>query len=59
MRLLLDTHALLWWLTDDDRLGIQAHALIADPAHEVMVSAVSLWEIVAQGPDRHARRRHH
>ena len=48
MRLLLDTHALLWWLTDDDRLGVPARALIADPAHEVMVSAVSLWEIVVK-----------
>ena len=46
MKLLLDTSVLLWWLTDDDRLGIQARTLIADPAHEVMVSAVSLWEIV-------------
>ncbi len=45
MRLLLDTHALLWWLADDPRLGRRARALIADPAHDVLVSLVSLWEI--------------
>ena len=48
MRLLLDTHALLWWLADDPRLGPQARALIADPAHDVLLSAVSLWEIVVK-----------
>ena len=45
MRLLLDTHALLWWLTDDPRLGPAARDLIADPASDVLVSAASLWEI--------------
>ena len=45
MRLLLDTHALLWWLSDDARLGSQARGLIADPGHDVLVSVVSLWEI--------------
>ncbi|MCA1599041.1 MAG: type II toxin-antitoxin system VapC family toxin [Chloroflexi bacterium] len=45
MRLLLDTHILLWWLNDDPRLSIQADALIADQANEVFVSPLSLWEI--------------
>ena len=45
MKLLLDTHALLWWLADDAALGPAARALIADPAHEVIVSIVSLWEV--------------
>ena len=45
MRLLLDTHALLWWLSDDARLGQYARDLIADPANDVLVSVVSLWEI--------------
>ena len=45
MRLLLDTHALLWWLSDDAQLGPAARDLIADPAHDVFVSVVSLWEI--------------
>ncbi len=45
MRLLLDTHILLWWLDDDPRLPVQADALIADQANEVFVSPLSLWEI--------------
>lgn len=48
MRLLLDTHALLWWLSDDDRLGQRARDLIEDPANDVLVSVVSLWEIVVK-----------
>lgn len=48
MKLLLDTHALLWWLADDPRIGARARALIADPANEVLVSVVSLWEIVVK-----------
>lgn len=45
MRLLLDTHVALWTLTDDPRLTEQARALVLDPANEVCVSAVTLWEI--------------
>jgi PIN domain nuclease of toxin-antitoxin system len=48
MKILLDTHALLWWLADDSRLGEAARDLIADPSNEVLVSAVSLWEIVVK-----------
>lgn len=48
MRLLLDTHALLWWLADDDRLGLQARELIEDPGNDVLVSVVSLWEAVVK-----------
>ena len=44
MRLLLDTHALLWWLADEG-LSDQARDAVADPANLVMVSAVSAWEI--------------
>ena len=44
MRLLLDTHALLWWLADEG-LSEQARAAIADPANFVAVSAASAWEI--------------
>lgn len=46
MRLLLDTHALLWSMSDDERLGTEARDLIVDPANDVLVSIVSLWEIV-------------
>jgi PIN domain nuclease of toxin-antitoxin system len=44
VRLLLDTHALLWWLADEG-LSAQARDAIADPANLVMVSAASAWEI--------------
>jgi PIN domain nuclease of toxin-antitoxin system len=43
MRLLLDTHVLLWWLTKDDRLTTPALRLIADA--QVYVSAASAWEM--------------
>ncbi len=45
MTLLLDAHALLWWLADDPVLGAEARALIADPENEVLVSAATVWEI--------------
>lgn len=44
MRLLLDTHVVLWWLADDTRLGNVARTAIAG-APEVAVSAVTAWEI--------------
>ena len=43
--LLLDTHALLWWLADDARLGARARRRVADPGTGVFVSAASAWEI--------------
>lgn len=45
MRLLLDTHVLLWWLSDDPALPDSARKLIARPANTVLVSAASAWEI--------------
>ena len=45
MRLLLDTHVLLWWLGADPALSETASALIRDPANVVFLSAVSHWEI--------------
>lgn len=45
MKLLLDTHALLWWLADDPRLGHDARRAIEDPTNQILVSDVSLWEI--------------
>lgn len=44
-RLLVDTHAVLWWLADDKRLAGHAGALIADPANVIAVSSASVWEI--------------
>lgn len=44
MRLLLDTHPLLWWLADAG-LSAPARDAIAEPANLVVVSAASAWEI--------------
>jgi PIN domain nuclease of toxin-antitoxin system len=43
--LLLDAHAVLWWLTADTALAPEARSAIADPANEVVVSAASVWEL--------------
>ena len=48
MKLLLDTNALLWWLSDDPRLGGAARDAIADPANDVLVSVASMWEIAVK-----------
>lgn len=48
MRLLLDTHALLWWFTDDPRLSMAARDAIGDEANEILVSAASAWEIATK-----------
>lgn len=45
MRVLLDTHVLLWWLQESPRLSASVREVIADPSHEVVVSAVTLAEI--------------
>ena len=48
MRLLLDTHALLWWLSDDRSLPASARKLIARGGNEVLFSAASAWEIATK-----------
>ena len=45
MKLLLDTHILLNWLNDDKKLSEHARRLISNPANDIFVSHVSLWEI--------------
>ena len=45
MRILLDTHLLLWWLGNSPVLSGAARSLISDPGNTVFVSAVSHWEI--------------
>lgn len=47
-RLLLDTHAFLWWLSDVPQLSRLAHDGIADPRNEVLVSAITGWEIAVK-----------
>lgn len=48
MRLLLDTHAFLWWLAGDDALSAAANRAIADENNTVFVSAASAWEITTK-----------
>ena len=45
MNLLLDTHALLWWLGDPSSLSGRAREAIADPENTVFLSAVVVWEM--------------
>ena len=45
MRVLLDTHAIVWWATGDRRLSRKARVSIADPNTEVFISIASAWEI--------------
>ena len=42
---LLDSHVLLWWWFDPDRLSQQARSLLLDPSTTVLVSAASVWEL--------------
>ena len=48
MRLLLDTHVLLWALANAPELGSRVRDLILDPANTVFVSIASLWEITVK-----------
>jgi PIN domain nuclease of toxin-antitoxin system len=49
LRLLLDTHVLLWALGDPERLGDEARAAIVDPDGDVLASAASTWEVAIKG----------
>lgn len=53
MRLLLDTHLLLWTVGQDERLSARARRLIGDPENQPVFSTASLWEIAI----KHALRR--
>ena len=46
--LLLDTHALLWWLVEPEKLSTHAQAAINDPASTIFVSAASGWELATK-----------
>ncbi len=48
MRLLIDTHALLWWLSDDPSLSDAARETMAETANVLLVSAASAWEIATK-----------
>ena len=45
MRYLLDTHTFLWWVFDIPKLGPRAREIMASPSSELLLSAVSAWEI--------------
>jgi PIN domain nuclease of toxin-antitoxin system len=48
VKLLLDTHAVLWWATGSGKLSKKAAAAISSPANEPLISAVSAWEIAVK-----------
>jgi PIN domain nuclease of toxin-antitoxin system len=48
MRLLLDSHVLVWWLAGDETLSMAARTAIGDSSNEVFVSAVSSWQIATK-----------
>lgn len=45
MRILLDTHMLIWWLDGDDALPAEVEAAVAEPRNDVFVSPIALAEI--------------
>lgn len=45
MKLLLDTHAALWWLADDARVGKDAERELSDDTNRVLLSAAVVWEV--------------
>lgn len=45
MKLLLDTHLLLWAAAEPDRISLRARKLIDDPRNELLFSAANLWEV--------------
>ena len=48
MQLLLDTNALLWWLSGDDALSSAARTAIADEDNGIFISPASIWEIATK-----------
>jgi PIN domain nuclease of toxin-antitoxin system len=48
MRLLLDTHAFLWYITDDPRLPVASAEAIREESNEIFLSVVSVWEALAK-----------
>ena len=45
MRYLLDTHAMVWAITETSKLSPQVREILEDPNHQILVSPVSFWEI--------------
>ena len=55
MRVLLDTHAIVWWATGDARLSRKARVAISNPDTEVFISIASAWEIQIKADATEAR----
>ena len=45
MNYLIDTHILIWFIEGNDKLSLQAQALITNPANDIYISQASLWEM--------------
>jgi PIN domain nuclease of toxin-antitoxin system len=45
MKLMLDTHAFIWWDSEPAKLSSQALALCQDPANQLLLSVASVWEM--------------
>ena len=45
MKLLLDSHAFLWWLNDDPKLSAEVRQVVSDPSSIIHVSAATVWEL--------------
>ena len=48
MKLILDTHAALWWLSDDERFGPDAARQLTDDTNQVLLSAAVIWEVAVK-----------
>jgi PIN domain nuclease of toxin-antitoxin system len=48
MKILVDTHALVWWIIDNPSLSARTRALFADESNEILVSAVVAWELATK-----------
>lgn len=48
MKLLLDTHTVLWWFFNDNKLSVKAREVIPEPANDCLVSSASAWEIATK-----------
>lgn len=48
MRVLIDTHAFIWWNTEDERLSDRARRVMEDEASEIFVSVGSIWEVATK-----------
>ena len=45
MKLLIDSHALIWYVDQHQQLSLASHAAISDPSNDLLLSAGSIWEI--------------